>query len=290
MPPRCWRRTQRCASSAWTVIPRPSTRAAVPLVGLRRPGLARAGALLVALGAGLGPRAGPLSGVLFDLGVSSPSSTRSDRGFSFRSRRPAGHADGPDHRRDGGRPGERSSRGGSGLAASGERGGRLAGRIARAVVGARPLTSTDQLAESCHRRVPAAVRRKGHPARRVFQALRIEVNDELGQLRTARSDRPRSTGGRRRVRRHQLPLGEDRLAKQTFAEASLRRLCLPAGPALRVWCRRRHRPGLPAVPQTVAVGGRCQPARQSARLRAIVRTAAAAEADAAADVDRTATG
>ena len=149
---------------------------------------------------------GPLSGVLFDLGVSSLQLDRPDRGFSFRQ-------DGPlDMRMDAS----------TGLTAAdlvnslpedvlaalfrenGE--GRLAGRIARAVVGARPVTSTDQLALVVSSAVPAAARRKGHPARRVFQALRIQVNDELGELQVALPVALTAARGRRRVRGDQLPL------------------------------------------------------------------------------------
>src|SRR6185436_18292365 len=55
--------------------------------------------------------------------------------------------------------------------------------IARAIVAARPLTRTRQLAEIVERVAgPAAKREKIHPATRTFQALRIYVNDELGEL------------------------------------------------------------------------------------------------------------
>ena len=154
-----------------------------------------------------GPGFGPLAGVLLDLGVSSPQLDRSERGFSFRE-------DGPlDMRMD---PTTGPTAADlvntlpvEALAAlfreNGE--GRLSGRIARAIVGARPLTSTRQLAEVVASAVPAPARRKGHPARRVFQALRIQVNDELGQLASAPSRRPVAPGGRGRVRGDQLPLG-----------------------------------------------------------------------------------
>ena len=123
-----------------------------------------------------------LSGVLFDLGVSSPQLDRADRGFSYRNQGPL------DMRMD-------QTTGRSALelvneadagelaalfAANGE--GRLARRIARAVVAARPITTTGQLAEVVASAVPAALRRRGHPARRVFQALRIAVNEEMDEL------------------------------------------------------------------------------------------------------------
>ena len=66
---------------------------------------------------------------------------------------------------------------------------RFAGRIADAIVRERvaePFTGTARLAELVRTAIPAATRRTGgHPAKRTFQALRIEVNDELGVLRRA---------------------------------------------------------------------------------------------------------
>ncbi len=126
----------------------------------------------------------PLRGVLFDLGVSSPQLDDAGRGFSFR-------ADGPlDMRMDPTR-GEPVAawlaRAGVDeirqvIATFGEE--RFARRIAQAIVRARatqPLTRTSQLASL----VAGAVRTREpgkHPATRTFQALRMYVNDELGQL------------------------------------------------------------------------------------------------------------
>ena len=65
-------------------------------------------------------------------------------------------------------------------------------RIARAIVAARPLQSTTELAEVITAAIPAAARRTGgHPAKRTFQAIRIEVNGELDVL----PERPRPGGG-----------------------------------------------------------------------------------------------
>ena len=184
------------------------------------------------------PGFGPSAGVLFDLGVSSPQLDRAERGFSFRD-------DGPlDMRMD---PTTGPTAADlvntlpvEALAAlfreNGE--GRLSGRIARAIVGARPLTSTRQLAEVVASAVPAPARRKGHPARRVFQALRIEVNDELSELATALpvALSHLAVGGVCAVISYHS--GEDRLTKQTFAEAASADAC--ARPACRAsaapWC------------------------------------------------------
>ena len=65
---------------------------------------------------------------------------------------------------------------------------KLAQRYARRIVEERqrsPLTSSGQLVELIDRATPAAARRTGHPAKRVFQALRIEVNAELSVLESA---------------------------------------------------------------------------------------------------------
>ncbi len=85
--------------------------------------------------------------------------------------------------------------------------GRFARRIARAIVAARPLTTTGQLADVVREAIPAATRRTGgHPARRVFQAIRIAVNEELDQLATALDDAFDLLVSGRSVRGHRLPL------------------------------------------------------------------------------------
>ena len=94
---------------------------------------------------------------------------------------------------------------------------RFARRIARAIIAARPITTTGQLADVVRDAIPAATRRTGgHPARRVFQAIRIAVNEELDQLHTgldAALDLLRP-GGRCVVISYHS--GEDRLVKATF--------------------------------------------------------------------------
>jgi 16S rRNA (cytosine1402-N4)-methyltransferase len=123
-------------------------------------------------------------GVLFDLGVSSPQLDDPQRGFSFR-------ADGPlDMRMDPTRGAPVSAwlaRAGLDeirqvIATFGEE--RFARRVAQAIVNAReqaPLTRTAELAEIVARAVRTREPGK-HPATRTFQALRMFINDELGQL------------------------------------------------------------------------------------------------------------
>jgi 16S rRNA (cytosine1402-N4)-methyltransferase len=214
---------------------------------------------------------GPVVGVLFDLGVSSPQLDRPERGFSYRQPGPLDMRMEPD-------------RGRSALAlvneatvgeladlfrANGE--GRLAGRLARAVVAARPLTSTTELADVVAAAVPAAARRRGHPARRVFQALRIAVNEELEQL-----DRVLPValdllvpGGRCVAIAYHS--GEDRLVKQAFARAAAGGCTCPpdlpcvcgARPTHRLVFRGARRPGADEVARNRRA--------ESARLRAAER-------------------
>jgi 16S rRNA (cytosine1402-N4)-methyltransferase len=101
---------------------------------------------------------------------------------------------------------------------------RFAARIVAAIErerARRPLTSTARLAELVRDAIPAATRRTGgHPAKRTFQALRIEVNDELGALRRAlpAAIEALAVGGRIAVISfHSL---EDRIVKQAFASGA----------------------------------------------------------------------
>lgn len=156
-----------------------------------------------------------LSGALFDLGVSSPQLDEPERGFSYR-------ADGPlDMRMDTDATwsaddvvngyDERD------LARVIQRHGdeRFARRIARAIVAARPIETTNQLAEIVTAAIPAAARRTGgHPAKRTFQAIRIEVNGELDAIPDAIDtaiDRL-VPGGRIAVLAYHS--GEDRIVKE----------------------------------------------------------------------------
>jgi 16S rRNA (cytosine1402-N4)-methyltransferase len=170
-------------------------------------------------------------GVLFDLGVSSPQLDDPQRGFSFR-------ADGPlDMRMDPTRGAPVSAwlaRAGLDeirqvIATLGEE--RFARRVAQAIVDARgraPITRTGELAEI----VAGAVRTREpgkHPATRTFQALRMHVNDELGQIDAGLSGAldVLSTGGRiAAISFHSLEDGAVKrfMQRESQVDPALRRL------------------------------------------------------------------
>lgn len=163
-----------------------------------------------------------VDGILFDLGVSSHQLDVAERGFSYMN-------DGPlDMRMN---PADAltaydvvntysEQRLAAIIAEYGEE--RWAKRIASFLVAARnihPLGSTLQLVETIKKAIPAAARREGpHPAKRTFQAIRIEVNAELGILRSSIENAVQrlKPGGRICIITfHSL---EDRIAKQTLQE------------------------------------------------------------------------
>jgi 16S rRNA (cytosine1402-N4)-methyltransferase len=152
---------------------------------------------------------------------------------------------------------------------------RYAAPIARAIVrrrAERPFTRTGDLVDVIKLAIPTPARfGEGHPARRVFQALRIAVNDELGQLEAALPAafemlRP---GGRLAVISfHSL---EDRIVKRFFAEQAKGCTCPPEfpicicgqEPTLRLLSRKPVRPSADETEHN--------PRATSARLRAAVR-------------------
>ncbi len=164
-----------------------------------------------------------VDGILFDLGVSSLQLDTTERGFAYSKDAPL------DMRMDAG----------SALTAErilaeyseaelrrifykyGEE--KLAPRYARRIVEARdanPLRSSAQLVTLIDAATPAAVRRAGHPAKRVFQALRIEVNQELAVLERAipAAIDVLAVGGRIVVMSYQSL--EDRIVKHAFVAGS----------------------------------------------------------------------
>ena len=216
-----------------------------------------------------------VDGVLFDLGVSSMQLDVRERGFAYAE-------DAPLDMRMGGEGMTAADVLNTYDAASltrvlrdyGEE--RFARKIAAAVVRERakePFTTSGRLVELLYAEIPAPARRTGgHPAKRTFQALRMEVNDELAVLRRAlpAAIEAISVGGRVVVESyHSL---EDRLVKQAFVAAS--RLDVPEDlpfvpeghePALRLVTRGAEK----ATPEEISQN----PRAASVRLRAIERVA-----------------
>ena len=162
-----------------------------------------------------------LGGVLMDLGCSSPQLDTPERGFSYQHDAPL------DMRMDRDQEfsaydivnGYEENELKRIISTYGEE--RYAGRIASAIVKARavaPINSTVALAELIKHSIPAAARAEGHhPAKRTFQAIRIEVNHELDAIEPAiraASKHMCKTGRIAAISFHSL---EDRLVKNTFA-------------------------------------------------------------------------
>jgi 16S rRNA (cytosine1402-N4)-methyltransferase len=171
-----------------------------------------------------------IAGALFDLGVSSPQFDRAGRGFSYRLDAPL------DMRMDQRQPRDAADIVNHADAADlahilREHGDeRYASRIARAIVAARPILTTTELADVVRDAIPAPARRRGgHPAKRTFQALRIEVNDELAVLPDALDQAidALAPGGRCAVLSYHS--GEDRIVKAQFRAAATGGCTCPPG-------------------------------------------------------------
>jgi 16S rRNA (cytosine1402-N4)-methyltransferase len=162
---------------------------------------------------------GSLDGLLADFGVSSLQLDEAHRGFSFRT-------DGPLDMRMDTRSGETAEQ-----VVNQEDENELADliyefgeerrsrRIARAIVRARPITTTAELAQIVSAAAPSMKGDKIHPATRTFQALRIRVNNELGEIQSLLKSAGSllKPGGRLvLISFHSL---EDRLVKDAFREA-----------------------------------------------------------------------
>jgi 16S rRNA (cytosine1402-N4)-methyltransferase len=209
-------------------------------------------------------------GILADLGVSSHQLDTPERGFSF-------HSDAPLDMRMG-----MSGTGAADIVntlpqkelqriiyAYGEE--RFAPSIARNIVKARekePIRTTGQIAKIICESMPASARRSGHPARKTFQALRIEVNGELERLGAALEDMfgCLNHGGRMAVITfHSL---EDRIVKKTFAALCSGCSCPPDFPVCV--CGKKP-PGF--LPRKAVSPGESEtaenPRSRSARLRVI---------------------
>ena len=168
-------------------------------------------------------RTDKVDGILFDLGVSSPQLDKADRGFSF-------HKDAPlDMRMN-----QSQSLSAYDVVNNysetelikifrtyGEE--KYSSSIAKGIVKARetkPIQTTLELAEIIKENVPEKYRRKGHPARKVFQAIRIEVNDELNVFKKALNDTLDLININGRVCVITFHSLEDRICKQIFNEVS----------------------------------------------------------------------
>lgn len=163
----------------------------------------------------------PVSGVLFDLGVSSPQLDRAERGFSYRHDAPL------DMRMD-----RNQARTAADIVNQADEAElarilqlygdeRFARRIARAIVAARPVATTTELAEIVRDAIPAPARRTGgHPAKRTFQAIRIAVNAELDVLPTAIDGAIAVLAPGGRCAALSYHSGEDRIVKARFRHAA----------------------------------------------------------------------
>ena len=215
---------------------------------------------------------GPITGVLFDLGVSSPQFDDGERGFSYRYDAPLdmrmnqddsltaaeivntwSHQDLTRLLRD----------------AADER---FASRIAARLIDNRPIATTAKLAEIVTAAIPAATRRTGgHPAKRTFQALRIAVNDELAQIPRAVGDAIDLlvTNGRGAVLSYHS--GEDRLVKKAIALAETGGCECP--PRLPCGCGADHkaRPLAPKLRRATQDEKDTNPRSSSALLRCFER-------------------
>lgn len=225
----------------------------------------------------LGQKSKPdVSGVLYDLGVSSPQLDLPERGFSYQ-------RNGPLDMRMDFSSAELTAKnvvneyGEAELEQVISRYGEepSARRIARAIVASRPITTTGELAEVVRSAIPAARRRSGrHPARKTFQAIRIEVNRELTRLESSLSQAARilkSPGGRIVViSYHSL---EDRVVKTFMTSMTKGCTCPPRlpkcvcgrEPLMRLVTRKAMRPSAEEVRANRRAG--------SARLRCAERTA-----------------
>ena len=235
-----------------------------PTVHVVRGNFREIGAVLDQLGIG------QVDGILFDLGVSSHQIDLPQRGFSYMNDGPLDMRMNPEQPLTAQEivntyPEKEFARV---IFEYGEE--RWARRIAKFIVEARrnrPLTTTFELVELIAAAIPAAARRQGpHPAKRTFQAIRIEVNGELSilpaALRTA-IDRLKPGGKIGVISFHSL---EDRIVKNTFAALLGHCVCPPRAPVCICNPRATLRlPGKPIAPSLAEV--EANPRSRSAKLR-----------------------
>ncbi len=209
-----------------------------------------------------------LAGALFDLGVSSPQVDTAERGFSYRFDAPLDMRMDRSQELTAAQVVNDSTEADLARLFSDHGEARFARRIAAALVAARPVLSTGRLAEAVSSAVPAAARRRGHPAKRVFQALRVAVNAELEILPMAidAAVERLTAGGRIVVISYHS--GEDRTVKDRLVHAATGGCTCPPGlpcvcgavPRVRLLNRGARKPSESEV--------MANPRAQSARLRA----------------------
>ncbi len=180
-----------------------------------------------------------ISGAVFDLGVSSPQLDRAERGFSYRHDGPLDMRMDPDSDLTAadivnGYAERRAGRGAPGRTAT-SASPPASPRRSWPLVRSRPPLSSPTIVRDA---IPAPARRRGgHPAKRTFQAIRIEVNRELEMLARRRSTTrsiSRAPGGRCAVL--VVPLGRGPHREGPLPLRRDRRLHLPARSAVRVRC------------------------------------------------------
>jgi len=149
-------------------------------------------------------------------------------------------------------------------------------RVAREIVRRRPLATTLELSEA----VRAAVgwkERGGNPAKRIFQAVRVYVNDEMGGLEQALSAAERLLLPGGRLVAITFHSGEDRMVKRFISERAGRCVCPPEVPVCICGARPIFRKGVVRRPSVREVEE--NPRSASARLRSAVRTSEPLDVD-----------
>ena len=215
----------------------------------------------------------PVHGVLFDLGVSSMQLADESRGFGFQVEAPLDMRFSPNQTltaseivneyreeeladviwRFGEDPASR--------------------RIARAIVRARPIRTTTELAAVVSRATGGQHGRRIHPATRTFQALRIAVNDELGALSEALGQAVDVLGSEGRLVIISFHSLEDRIVKQFIALESRDCICPPERPVCTCGHTARLKPATKKAISATAGELELNPRSRSARLRAAEKLA-----------------
>ncbi len=212
-------------------------------------------------------------GALFDLGVSSPQFDVAERGFSYRHDAPL------DMRMDQSQTTSAfhvvNNWNFEELVAMLQDNAdeKFATRIARAIIAARPIEKTVQLADVVTMAIPAAARRRGgHPAKRTFQAIRIAVNNELEILESSLEATINLLAPRARLAVLTYHSGEDRIVKRTLRRAVTGGCTCP--PGLPCGCGARPLASTIRVSRiATTVEQQANPRARSAKLRVIERLA-----------------